>query len=648
MNDFQTENVFPNFNPFFSFVVLILVQFLFFPLQTGAQDSERSDIIWKVKFEGNETFSDMLLHNIIAADSPNFFQKTFGKTSRFELIEDEIRRDVIRIQRYYQRRGFSNIAVDYAIEELRKKWKKKVIFTVREGSPIRIRNTSVDIDADSSDIAHIRNSREFQRALVNHDFVQGNRYQSIRTPDAEGVFEEVMQNLGYAFAEAEVEAVIDTAAHAADIVIINRPGPRTRIDEFIVEGDITVPKRIVTRETGIQIGDLYSRRSIQEAQRQIFNHHLFRFATIGIPEQPRDTSLTMLLRVREYPPRSVQTSIGIGREEIVRGQVSWQHRNISGTGHRFSSTSRGSFIEQRVNADYLIPFVFNTKSSYVASIFGQRRLEPSFELLRTGITNSLIYQPRRNLTGSFSYEFSINKETSRRERRTALPDTVLNFDVSSLSFSGFYSQGLSREQRGWVVQPSLEISGTFGEATFRFQKFALDVRRFTELSGSTVLATRINSGAIFFTQNDSLPSTIRFFTGGTNTVRGWTRQDLGPKVETFNEDGTFNRFIPIGGRVLLNFNLEIRQQFDSFIDGFGIAAFLDGGQVWRNFDRLNERSIQFGTGGGFRYQSPIGPVRIDLGYKVNPTQQDLDIFDGQDFGNIWNKINIHFSIGQAF
>ena len=628
--------------------ILVLVSLFTFSGTLSAQDNEEKEIIWKVDIKGNDTFANMFLFNIIAADEPSFFQKLLGKTGEYELIETELRRDAIRIERYYQRRGFSNVSVNYEIEDLGRDGKKRVVFNVQEGTPIRISSLNLIIEAEEKERTYIRNSRPYQRALKEHEFQEGRRYQVIRTPDVEGKFTDVIQNLGFAYANVSVEAEVDSAALTADVTIRNTPGPKTYVDDFIVEADLSVPEKILNRETGIEKGSLYSAKDVQEAQRQIFNHHLFRFATISIPEQPRDSSLTMLIRARENLPRSFEASLGVGREEIVRGQLSWQHRNITGSGHRFSASSRGSFIEQRLNADYLIPYVFNTKSSFVTSLFGQRRLEPSFELLRTGITNSLIYQPRRNLTGSFSYEFSINKELSRRDNRTALPDTVLNFDVSSLSFSGFYSEGFSREQRGWVVQPAIEISGTFRESTFRFQKFSLDVRRFTELTNSTVLATRLSGGTIFFADNDSLPSAIRFFTGGTNSVRGWSRQDLGPKVATFNEDGTFDEFITIGGRILFNFNVEFRQQINSFIEGFGIAAFLDGGQVWRSFNRFNERSVQFGTGGGFRYQSPIGPVRIDLGYKVNPTDEDLDIFEGRDFGNIWNKINIHFSIGQAF
>ena len=99
---------------------------------------------------------------------------------------------------------------------------------------------------------------------------------------------------------------------------------------------------------------------------------------------------------------------------------------------------------------------------------------------------------------------------------------------------------------------------------------------------------------------------------------------------------------------MFGFNVEIRQELEFLIDGLGMAAFLDGGQVWETFARVPRRPLQFGVGGGLRYQSPLGPVRVDIGYKLNPTNRDLDIYQGTSHGSGWNRIGIHFSIGQAF
>lgn len=619
----------------------------FLPGKSFAQSEEREPIVWKINFEGNESYRGMVLEGLIATDHPNLIEKFFKRTSDYRFNETELRRDRIRLMRYYERRGFINIDVEFEVTEGRKEWQRVVTFRIYEGEPVLIQSSEIVIEAEADIRREIEESRNFQRASDRHEFREGQRFQSLRVADVEGRFLQVLENEGFAWPEVRVIAEIDSVTNRANVVITAQPNNKTYFENITIEGELSVPERILLRETDIVEGELYSRNKMQEAQRQIFNHHMFRFATVTLPEQPRDSTLNVLIRVREHPKRSIRASVGFGREELLRGQLGWQHRNINGKGHRLGFNTRASFIEQRLSSDYLIPYVFNPKSSNVITVFGMHKLEPAYELFQAGFNNSLIYQIERNATASASYEFSINEELSR-DPDVSLPDTVLNYNVSSLSFSGYYSEGLSRDPSGWVVQPFIEFSGPFGESTFTFQKLSLDIRRYIQLSSYTTVAARINSGTIFYNQDRLLPSNILFFAGGTNSVRGWSRQSLGPKRPTVDLNGDFNRYVPIGGNANLTFNVEIRQNFSGFLRKMGVAAFLDGGQVWSNLSSLDERPIQFGAGGGIRYQSPIGPVRVDVGYKINPTDEDLNIFQGVDYGSSWDRIGIHFSIGQAF
>jgi outer membrane protein insertion porin family len=616
-------------------------------LADSLMQEEREPVVWNVSFEGNDNYSGIVLNEVIATKEPNLLRKIFRQFKDYRLNETELRRDRIRIMRYYERRGYDQVQVSVEHTAAKDAWKRNVVFQIREGEPIRITSSLVIIDSDSTIADELRSERSFERTMGRHEFQEGNRYETIRRPDVVGSFSQIMENHGFPWASVDIEADIDSLAKKADVRIMLKPGAKSYFSEFTFEGIETVPERIVAREMEIRPGDVYDSRRIQESQRQIFGHHLFRFATITIPEQEQDSTIDLQVRVRENPLRTLEATVGFGSEEYLRGRVSWQNRNISGTGHRLGFNVRGSFIEQRLGADYLIPYVFNSRSSFVSSPYGQRRLEPAFELMRIGITNSLIYQIKRGQTATASYEFSANEEISRRQQ-VSLPDSILDYNVSSLLFSGYFSQRITRDPEGWVVQPSAEFSGTFGESTFTFQKLSLDTRYYLPLTRNTKLATRINTGVIFYTQPDSLPANIRFFTGGTNSVRGWSRQELGPKRPSFRDNGDFAGYVPTGGRALLTFNVELRQKLNFLFNGFGLGVFLDGGQVWRAVDRVDERPIQFGIGGGLRYQSPIGPIRIDVGYKVNPSESDLGIFGDDRSSNTWDRIGIHFSIGQAF
>lgn len=610
-------------------------------------EMERGPVVWGVDIDGNETYRELVLKEVIANESPSFFQKVFNLFDDFRYTEDEVRRDRIRLRRYYERRGFHQVEVDYEVIEDDEEWQKNIRFTIREGMPLMIQSTNVTIQADSSISREIRESRDFERALSRHEYRSGRRFEPIRQPDVEGAFLEALGNLGYAWPEVDIQTAVDSLASQVDVDIQITPNAKAYFSEFEIQGELSVPRNVLIRQSGLKEGEQYSQSEIQDAQRNIFNHHLFRFATITLPEQEHDSTLSTLIRVREFEPRTIQASVGVGMEEIVRGQVQWEHRNINGRGHRFSSSARASFIEQRLSTDYLVPYIFNSKSRNLSSLFALHRLEEAFELFQVGVNNSLIYQIDQRKTATLSYEYSLNEELSR-DQQVELPDTVRSYDISSFVLSGYYSEAYSRGQRGWVVQPSIELSGTFGEASFKFQKVNLDVRRYTPITNTLTLANRVNGGVIFYSQPDSLPSNIRYYSGGTNSVRGWDRQRLGPTTPSFDSQGNFDSYIPLGGRATFLFNIELRQSLDRIIPNFGLAAFLDGGQVWQDISSLPSRPIQFGTGGGIRYQSPIGPVRVDIAYKLNPTEEDLRIYNGENFGSAWDRIGIHFSIGQAF
>lgn len=638
---------------------LFWVLSLTIPVQAQSSD-DRPAQVWKVDIRGNETFSDILIKDKIATSGYSFWQKLrFWKRSGHPFDEVEVKKDVIRIRNYYNRRGFPNVSVAYRVEEGGKPWKKEVIYTVNEQAPIRIGDIGFSFSTGERYRREVMQSNEFKRARRSSEFEPGERYEPIKVPEVEAAYQQMLKNLGFAYAGVTVQARVDTAQLQADLTVDFSTGPMTFIDHITVEGDSTISGAYVIRESGLHRGNKYTLKSIQEAQREIFNHHLFRFVTINIPEQPRDSTLDLKMQVREHPLRTVEASIGFGTEEYLRGQVSWTHRNVFRRAHKFTARTKASFIEQTLNLDYLVPYVFNTKSSYVVSPFAQHLLEPSFELSRVGITNSLIYQYSQNLTGSLSYQFTRNAELSQ-QLDESLPDTTQNYDLSSLQFSAYYNEGFGlRGQRGWVIQPYAEASGFFGSSRFQFQKLSLDVRRYIPLTSSTTLALRAQGGRLFSAQEDSLPNNIRFYLGGTSSVRGWTRDQLGPKravTDSVRNDAgqampdttKFSRYIPVGGRNYFGFNLEIRQDIDGLVEGLGFAAFFDGGQVWRKEVDLKARPLQFGVGGGVRYESPIGPVRLDVGYKVNPSDQDLNIYRGRNYGNAWDRIGIHVSIGQAF
>lgn len=650
-------------------LLLVFLMALIIPVQVLAQEDENSegrfDRIWTISIEGNKSYEDVVIEQFIANDAPNLWQKiTFFRQKRFYMSETEIRRDVIRIQRFYNVRGFNDVEVGYRIESRKKTWRKDLIFTVKENYPIRIDSVEIHINASKQDSLSMSESSSFRSAVRKLPYRRGRIYEPVEEQEVLGRLNEGLRNLGYPYAESSLTAVVDTAAKLADVSITTTPGPRARFDSVEIEGEATLDDFYIRRETGIKKGEYFSDRKLRAAQREVYKHHLMRLALVSIPEQPRDSTIDILIRVKELPLRSVQLQGGIGGFDrlhervskynfykLFRFQAGWIYRNVAGRGEQFSVNTRLSWFEASLSTEYLFPYVFNTKSSVNINPYAQIRAEDNYSIRSLGLINTFGYEYNRNLTGTFSYEFAVNDEFDvKTDQYTngGLPDSVLSYNISSFRFNFYYAKGLGADGDGFTIQPYWELSGLFGESTYSFQKLAIDLRQFRNLVGDLVFATRVNAGVMYYSKQDSLPKDVRFYTGGTSSVRGWARKQLGPKKPLFDEDGNFERYSGIGGNAMINFNVELRQGIDPLLKGVGFAVFLDGGQVFSNLTSIGQSELQYGVGAGIRYKSPIGPIRFDVAYKVNPTEEDLNIYQGVDYGGRWARWGFHLSIGQAF
>jgi outer membrane protein insertion porin family len=633
-----------------SFFVAFAMAFSIWLHAAPANSNERQQIS-RIDFEGNNTYSDLVLRDIIATEQPSNVQRLrIKKFDRWFVDEDELRRDAIRIERFYRRRGFVNPQITYRIDKGRRSNTIKVVFSVNEGPTFTTADIRIDWQTDTVTEQKIANSNEYKRALRRQPLKETLRYEPILEAELVGVLNTAIRNEGYAFSQSEVSTRLDSASLKAHLTVLHRPGPFTYFDTIRVDGNKTASTSLILKEAVLRTGDPFSQRRLDNAQQQLYSHHLIRFVTVGLPEQPVDSTVAVNIRLREHPLRKVEVLGGIGNKELLRTQVSWIHRNPFGLMHSFGVSGRVTFISQRVNMDYTLPYVGNTNSTLIMSPFAERRLEQAYRLRRGGIRNSYIYQYGYKFTSTLAYTFSGNKVDVFNEKAT-LPDDVNQYTISALELSALYADELFTLQRGWVLRPSLELSGFFKSGDYTYQKLYLDARRYIDITPKWQLALRGVGGFLFGAMADSLPPSIQFYSGGYGSVRGWYENQLGPKRPLFDDNGDFDRYVPTGGRYLMQFSGESRIGLDRLMPKLGISLFADSGQIWKKwpgFPNSNDRAIQVGVGGGIFYITPVGPVRFDVAWKVNPNNDDIHIWDGVNYGKPIDRWGFHFSLGQSF
>jgi len=282
-----------------------------------------------------------------------------------------------------------------------------------------------------------------------------------------------------------------------------------------------------------------------------------------------------------------------------------------------------------------------------------------------------------NITLTASHKLSYFDYLDTDVQLDAINESRLGLDVTDPYILSFTEQQVVWDQRddllfttrGAYVAAALGMAGGpfangapfFGQ--FDFVKGQADLRLFTSLApllrldDSFVLATRLAGGMaqpLGSGDRAAVPYAERFKIGGGNTVRGWPTDHLGPRLcersvgsgeqyTEFSARDVCDDIIPIGGRLYGLGSVELRKSLRSLLHfDLGVVGFVDAGMAWNDWASVSQQPPLPSAGFGLRYASPVGPVRVDLGFRLD---QDEDFAD-PEFDS--PRLNLHFSLSEAF
>jgi outer membrane protein insertion porin family len=592
--------------------------------------SQNSLGVKNVEFKDNKTFSDGDLHQQILMKGISGFKKTIlGKQpdEYSEEIEEIIDGDLKRLIHFYQTEGFLNVQIDTPAVMIYEKEKMvNVIYTIHEGEPIRVANVEVLFDPDSSNFAKNMDTI-FTEVLKSIKLNIGSRF---RDDDLQNDQETILQkfnNEGYPYTEIQPKLNVDQTKSLVEIIWKITPGSECFFGEITITGNIRTDSDKIFKQLLIAEGDLYSQQKIEKSQQRIFALGVFQIVSFTSTLTPQKNKIIPIeINITEAPKLTNKLGIGYGSEDKFRIFINMRRLGIFGWPHRLDLLLKRSAREpHNVDLKWLIPAFFSHKTAFTLNPFFRQENEPGYRVERLGIKTSLLHKITLYLKGSLSYLFE--KVT---EDTTGFGDQPSNINrdedlynkagpIVGLTFDN--SQPLFNPNSGYFVALTLKANGWLVKSEFVYYKILFDIRKYIYL-GSIVLATKIKIGNI--RPRDELgfiPVEDRFYAGGMSSVRGWSRQELGPKDPTGN---------PIGGNSLIEGSGELRYPIFNIIAG---VAFLDFGNVWipSNFYKLND--LRYSVGAGIGISTPVGPARIDFAHPIFDEKQTWEV---------------HFTIGHAF
>ncbi len=463
---------------------------------------------------------------------------------------------------------------------------------------------------------------------------RGSPYNLVDIGDARYRIISLYGTYGYLEASVDVETRVD-GSEAFLTFIINENVPSV-IGKIIIQGNYRTKQEVIRREFRTKEGDLYNYEEIQNIRQRLYKLGIFNEVSVDIIDSginidgKREKDL--LVRVREGNAGAVELSLGYGDYEKIRGGFGVSYRNVQGMNRHIGMKTEVSDVEERFVFNFKEPRLLKTEIPLNVYILKEDTRSVNLD------TNDVKYKiDRITFLAGIQKEMQegvkvgLNYEYSLVDTYDVDPGVILSKeDTGTLGISSF-SPSLFFDTRddqfnpvsGALVGITIKFASPLFLSETQFLKGIFQGSYFYELKKGLVFAMSLRSGAAVSIQGEEeLPLVERFFLGGRTTVRGYTQDNLGPK----GEDGS-----PTGGNVFVLGNGEFRYSIGKSL---GLVAFLDGGNVWQLAEDT-EVDIKYTVGGGLRYNTPVGPLRLDYGYKLN---REEDESSGE----------LHFTFGHAF
>jgi outer membrane protein insertion porin family len=595
-------------------------------------------------------------------------------------VEGEFDADVAALVERYRRLGYADARVESAVEEASGAQGAGLVvlrLLVHEG--VRTFVEAVQFEGARAFTA------DALRRVIKTD-VGAPLYRPQLAADRDALLLHYL-NDGYVRATVAVDVAFGPDRSRARITFRIQEGPQVRVDHILIVGNVRTSAAVIRRELTLQPGSPLGLDDLLESQRRVSALGLFRRVRLSELDHGIEQRRDLLVAVEEAPATALgyggglevgqrlrqAAATGGARERLEaapRGFIEWSRRNLGGKNRSVDLFARVSlrprdrpdepardgegfgFSEYRVLATYREPRPWGWAAEWVVTGFLEQAVRSSFNLNRQGVAAEL----RRRLAAraSLSARYSYQRNRLFDERLTAEDRPLVDRLFPQVKLSTF-SASAARDTRddpldpvrGSLVEADGDLAGRSFGSEVGFARMSLQgflyrplpaVSRVVFAAGARMglaapfpraVPSREAPGEVTIVRE--IPASVRFFAGGDTTVRGFALDRLG-------DEGTIDKSgFPKGGNALVVFNAELRLPTWR---GLGLVTFLDAGNVFARVADVDLGRLRAGAGIGLRYRSPIGPLRVDVGFKLG----ELRVLGGVRE----RRRAVHISIGQAF
>ena len=571
--------------------------------------------IHDIIISGNEAFTDKELKKVMMTSERGLFS---WFTDSGILKRDMIEQDAARINAFYNNNGYIDVKVGQPEIDQQEK-AITVTIPLEEGQRYMV--GEIDVRGDLIDEKGV---------LLEHTKTGDERYFSRETlhNDVLALTDHYAEK-GFAYAEVTPETKKDAAHQRLNITFNITKGPLVHINRIIIKGNDRTRDKVIRREMQVKEGEIFDATGIKKSQEKL--QRLDFFEESNVTPQPTADETVMDVEVEVKEKATGTFSLGAGYSSVdslmFMGEVS--QNNFRGLGQQLTLQANISGSSSRYNFSFTEPHLNDSKLLFGFDLYNWTREYDEYTRKANGFGLRFGYPIWDKWKLYWGYGWD----------DTALTDVSANasqiiIDSQNINTTSAVKVGVTKDTRDRMYgaskgyQHSINTKyagGPFG-GDAAFTKLEASTSWYFPWRWETVAHWKLAAGQVFENENDKLPVFERFYLGGLNTIRGFKNGQISPHDPVTDEK--------IGGDKMWYTNYEYIFPLvkDAGLQG---VVFFDAGYVYDTNQDWEFDSIKKSVGYGFRWMSPMGPLRLEWGYNLDPT--------GTEAQSNWD-----FSIGGSF
>lgn len=588
-------------------------------------------LISTISFDGNKFFSNRKLRGFMETKERWFLS---WLTNAGAYKDEVLRNDTLIIADQYQNNGFLNVKVGEPVVKLNEaKDSLEVLIGITEGEQYRI--GEIEFTGDLLEpVSTLRKKLKsepgaiFSRADVRADII---------------ALTDLYGDKGYAFANVNPLTRPNPEKKTVNLTFDMEKRELVHIERIDISGNPKTRDKVVRRELRVTEGELFSATGMKRSKQNLMNTGFFEEANISTSKGSDNDKLNVGVNVKEKSTGSFSIGGGYSSLDGIVGQGSVAQTNFLGLGLKANLSGSIGGKSQTYSLGLTDPYFMDTKWTLGADIYRSERDYLDYTRRVTGGDIKAGYPINDFVSTFFIYKYEIKKLYDPQAAYESLHnEDPENYPLDTTTTSSIMGS-ITHNNTDYRIDPStgfinsfaIEFAGLGGDN--RFAKFTTDHTWFHPIYKKVVFSTKLTLGVIEKVGKD-IPIDDKFYLGGIYSLRGYRSRTVSPtktKIVTDALGSSSDEVVYLGGSKEFFGNAEITFPVlaESGVKG---VVFFDYGNAENSTSKLFD-SMLMSYGAGIRWASPMGPLRLEYGFPLNP-RDGLDKSSGR----------FEFSIGSMF